>query len=85
MSVTERLERLGLLQTSEHVNAARSERTGKYEQVNRCHLEMRSHVCLNRDRDFLMINCAALLHSVSSLTEGGVISLFHSYYRIWDK
>ncbi len=61
MSVTEHLERLGLLEISEHMNAARSERTGKYEQVNHRHLEMRLHVCLNRDRDFFTIYCAALL------------------------
>ncbi len=45
------------------MSAAWSECTGKYKQVNCRHLEMRSHVHMNRDCDpfFLMINCAALV------------------------
>ncbi len=34
------------------MNAAWSECTGKYEQGNRCHVEMRLHVSLNQNRDF---------------------------------
>ncbi len=33
---------------------------GKYMEVSRRHLEMRSHLCMNRDRDFFSINRAAL-------------------------
>ncbi len=35
--------------------------TEKYEQVNRCHLDIRLLVCMDWDCDFFMINCAALI------------------------
>ncbi len=44
---------------------------GKYKEVNRRHLEMRSHLCMNRDRDFFSINRAALIsdNNVSEASE----------------
>ncbi len=43
------------------VNKWTRECTGKCEQVNCSHEEMRSHLCMNPDCDLLTINCAALL------------------------
>ncbi len=43
---------------------------GKYTEVNRHHLEMRSHLCMNRDCDFFSINRAALFDSIKGCRIG---------------
>ncbi len=45
--VTDRAFGTVVKEICENVNAAWTKRTGKYEQVNCCHLETRSHVCMN--------------------------------------
>ncbi len=62
MSVTDRAFGIVVKYKSELVTAAQYECTGKYEQANCHHLEMRLHVCVNRDNAFFRINCAALLY-----------------------
>ncbi len=60
----------------EHVNAAWSQRGGKYEQVNRRDLEMRSLVSMNRDSHFFPINCAALACSLTCMREVCALTLW---------